>query len=137
MTMNGKHVATLLECSGRGSIERHQRVAGGIAAQLLDLPAVQVDVGVFIMMDQQLKIRCVAGSSENSRRSQMSGVFHSVETMEPGVARVPNPLFPLLHVVSSKPGLRQSDGGDLVVNDQADGVVWAEGTSVLTAGSGP
>ena len=129
MAMDGKHVAALLECGGRGPIERHQRVAGGIAAQLLHLAAVQVDLGVFIMMDQQLKIRArVAESSENSRRSQMSGVFHSVETMEPGVDLVPNPLFPLLHAVSSKPGSRQSDGGALVVNDQAGGDVWAEGT---------
>ena len=53
--------------------------------------------------------------STNSRRSQMSGVFHSVRTTAPGVPWVPNPPGPSFHAEASNSGLNQSSAGACVV----------------------
>ena len=57
----------------------------------------------------------VPSGSVNSRRNQISGVFHSVRTTAPGVPRVPKPALPCFHSPASKFGLNQSSGGFCVV----------------------
>jgi hypothetical protein len=55
------------------------------------------------------------GGRSNERRSQMSGVFHTVRTTLPGVLRVPKPPGPLVQVVSSKSGADQPSAGAAVM----------------------
>src|SRR6476659_4299289 len=77
-----------------------------------------------------------AGSA-NSRRAQMSGVFHSVRTTEPGVSGVPNPPGPLFHEASLKTGVIQSSAGFSKMNRQVTAFFSEVGTtSVILGGVG-
>src|SRR5678815_1527384 len=77
-----------------------------------------------------------AGSA-NSRRAQMSLVFQSVRTTEPGVSAVPKPPGPLFHEASLKAGVIQSSAGFSKVNRQVTAFFSEVGTtSVIFGGVG-
>src|SRR6266542_3772084 len=72
----------------------------------------------------------------NSRRSQMSEVFHSVRTTEPGVPLEPNPPGPSRQPLASKPGSDQLAAGFSVVYRHWTGSFCEVGESMVIFGSG-
>src|SRR5688572_17604721 len=76
-----------------------------------------------------------AGKSK-LRRIQMSGEFHVVPTIAPGVLAVPNPPRPVVHALSSNAGAIQSAGGADVVYRHSRFALRALGTSVRIHGGG-
>src|SRR6187549_3696960 len=76
-----------------------------------------------------------AGRS-NVRRIQMSGVFHVVPTIAPGVLAVPKPPRPVAHALSSNACAIQSLAGADVAYRQSSVALRALGTMVTIAGGG-
>ena len=96
-------------------------VAGDVAGFAGGEDAVDVDLGVFVVIDEELQATGRARRAASiSRRSQMSAVFQVVPTTAPGVPLVPKPPGPCFQRLSSKLGLLQSAAGFSNVNRQVD-----------------
>ena len=70
------------------------------------------------------------------RRSQISGVFHSVPTRAKNVVGAPNPLVPVVQLESSNSGPNQVSAGAVVVYRQVCGVRSDAATTCRIDGDG-
>ena len=80
VAVDGERVAAGPERARGLGRQRRELVVGRVAGRLQRQHAVDVDLGVLVVMQQRMRIarREKSAGSSNVRRSQMSGVFHSV-----------------------------------------------------------
>ena len=100
-----------LENLPRLRLDLHRLVIRHIAGDLGGQDAIEVNLSVLVMMQAELQSLHFPSGIVNSRRSQMSDVFHSVRTTAPGVPWVPKPPGPSFQAEASNSGLNQFVAG--------------------------
>ncbi len=115
VAVDGEHIAARLEDAGGIPPERYHRVTRDIAVEPGDELAIDVDLGVFIVVDQELRsMQRTRIELERPAEPDVTGLPFRVHPA-PGVALVPKPLSPRDQLESLKSGAGHPASGAWIV----------------------